>query len=61
MSKTIEEITQIVKHAGGFIQEILTEVDKVMVGQSYMIERLILGLLTGGHLLVDGVPGFILP
>jgi len=57
MTTNIEEITQIVKRANAFTQEILSEVDKVLVGQRYMIERLILGLLTGGHILVEGLPG----
>src|SRR3970040_1614214 len=35
----------------------MAEVGKVIVGQSYMIERILIGLLTGGHVLLEGVPG----
>jgi MoxR-like ATPase len=35
----------------------LAEVGKVIVGQTYMVERLLIGLLTGGHVLLEGVPG----
>ncbi|MFQ5672348.1 MAG: AAA family ATPase [Nitrospinales bacterium] len=57
MTVNIEEITQIVKRSNAFIQDVLGEIDKVLVGQKYMIERLILGLLTGDHILVEGLPG----
>jgi len=57
MTTNIEEITQIVKRSNAFLQEILGEIDKVLVGQKYMIDRLILGLLTGDHILVEGLPG----
>ncbi len=40
-----------------FIKEILNEVKKVIVGQEYVIERLLIGLLTQGHILLEGVPG----
>lgn len=40
-----------------FIEEIYTELDKVIVGQQYMIDRLLIGLLADGHVLLEGVPG----
>jgi len=39
------------------IRTLMTAVEKVVVGQRYMVERLIIGLLTGGHVLLEGVPG----
>jgi MoxR-like ATPase len=39
------------------VQRILTEVSKRIVGQDAMVERLLVGLLTGGHILLEGVPG----
>ena len=39
------------------VQGVMREVGKVVVGQDYMIERLLIGLLTGGHVLLEGVPG----
>ena len=44
--------------AGGeLVRRILTEVHRRVVGQDYMVERLLIGLLTGGHVLFEGVPG----
>ncbi len=53
----IEELTENVKEAGKFVQEIHTEMERVIVGQKYLVDRLILGLLMGEHILVEGVPG----
>ena len=57
MTQSIEEITQQVKQAGEFIPLLKKEIEKTIVGQSYLTERLILGLLTGEHILLEGVPG----
>jgi MoxR-like ATPase len=40
-----------------FIDDIYAELDKVIVGQKYMIDRLLIGLLADGHVLLEGVPG----
>ncbi|CAN5190562.1 AAA family ATPase [soil metagenome] len=42
---------------GDFIAPVMSEIRKVIVGQDYLINRLMVGLLTSGHLLVEGVPG----
>jgi MoxR-like ATPase len=39
------------------VQQVVTEVGKRIVGQETMVERLLIGLLTGGHILLEGVPG----
>ncbi len=39
------------------IQQVIAEVGKVVVGQSYMVNRLLIGLFTNGHILLEGVPG----
>ena len=39
------------------IQDVISEVNKVVVGQNYMIKRLLMGLFTQGHILLEGVPG----
>jgi len=57
MSQTIEEITQRVKEAGEFIPLLTSEIKKVIVGQDYLTERLILALITNEHILLEGVPG----
>ncbi len=40
-----------------FVDRLISEIGKVIVGQQYMIERLLIGLLTNGHILLEGVPG----
>ncbi|MDE2845733.1 MAG: MoxR family ATPase [Gemmatimonadota bacterium] len=40
-----------------FVDRLISEIGKVIVGQEYMIERLLIGLLTNGHILLEGVPG----
>ncbi|MDZ4700537.1 MAG: MoxR family ATPase [Rhodothermales bacterium] len=40
-----------------FVDELLTEIGRVVVGQRYMVERLLIGLLGDGHVLLEGVPG----
>lgn len=39
------------------IKQVITEVSKVVVGQEYMVNRLLIGLFTNGHILLEGVPG----
>ncbi len=57
MAYNIDAMTDKVKETGDFVQPLLKELEKVLVGQSHLIERLILGLLAGEHLLLEGVPG----
>jgi MoxR-like ATPase len=57
MTRNVEEITATVQQSGQFIPNMIQEMERVMVGQRYLIDRLILGLLTGEHILVEGVPG----
>ena len=52
----IEAANQRVIEAGVFVRPLLSEVSKVIVGQSYLMERLVIGLLTNGHVLLEGVP-----
>lgn len=46
-----------IEQSSAFIEDIYTELDKVIVGQRYMIDRLLVGLLADGHVLLEGVPG----
>ena len=57
MIQKIDEISEHVKQASGFIPSLLQELAQVMVGQKYLTERLVLGLLVGEHILLEGVPG----
>jgi MoxR-like ATPase len=53
----IQEINQKVKDEGSFVERLISEVHRVIVGQKYMVERLLIGLLSRGHILLEGVPG----
>ena len=57
MQQDVRVINELVRNESGFIDDIFSEVEKVIVGQRVMIERTLLGLLTGGHILLEGVPG----
>jgi MoxR-like ATPase len=60
MFRTSEDIRQLnerIGFAGRFIDNLRNEVGKVIVGQSYMMDRLLIGLLSNGHVLLEGVPG----
>jgi len=53
----IREVTEKVNEHNQFVNVVMMEARKVIVGQRYMLDRLIIGLLTGGHILMEGVPG----
>jgi len=57
MVQKIDEITNKVNEASGFIPALMHELNQIIVGQKYLTERLVLGLLTGEHILLEGVPG----
>ena len=60
MYKTAEDIRQLnerISHAGQFTDKLREEVGHVIVGQSHMLDRLLIGLLSNGHVLLEGVPG----
>ena len=57
MQVGVAEITREVEEKSQFIKLLLDEINKVIVGQEYMIERLLIGILANGHILVEGVPG----
>ncbi len=57
MSHDVRAVNEMVKAESGFVDDLMHEVNKVIVGQSDMVERVLIGLLTGGHVLLEGVPG----
>src|SRR5881628_3943302 len=57
MNTGISAINDAVQEAGAFLRPLFTEISKVVVGQSYLVERLVIGLLANGHVLLEGVPG----
>jgi len=57
MNPDIKAINEKIIKESEFVEKIIAEVGKVIVGQTYMIERLLIGLLSNGHILLEGVPG----
>ena len=57
MSETIDVIARRVKEEMGFVADIRREMALVVVGQEYLVDRLLIGLLANGHILLEGVPG----
>ncbi|OGS34329.1 MAG: ATPase [Elusimicrobia bacterium RIFOXYB2_FULL_49_7] len=57
MNKNIMEINEQIKEKSAFVDLVFTELGRVVVGQRTMLERLLIGLFTRGHVLLEGVPG----
>ena len=53
----IKGLNELVKRESAFVDALRAETSKRVIGQNYMIERMLIGLLTGGHVLLEGVPG----
>ena len=53
----VRALNELVAKESAFVDRIVNEVGKVIVGQTYMVERIMIGLLSGGHVLLEGVPG----
>lgn len=53
----IRELNERIQRESAFVDLLTTEMDKVIVGQKHMVERLLIGLLSNGHILLEGVPG----
>src|SRR5512139_2491995 len=57
MNTGISAINEAVQESGAFVRPMFAELGKVIIGQTYLIERLAIGLLANGHVLLEGVPG----
>src|SRR5437867_7330926 len=57
MNLGITAINEEVQKASAFTRPLFSEIGKVIVGQAYLVERLVIGLLANGHVLLEGVPG----
>src|SRR3712207_518454 len=57
MNTDIRALTERVQQESSFVELLNQEVGKVIVGQRYMLERVLIGLLCNGHVLLEGVPG----
>jgi len=53
----IKELNERIQKESAFVDLLNLEIEKVIVGQKYMVERLLVGLLANGHILLEGVPG----
>ena len=53
----IRELNEQIQQQSAFVDILMMEIAKVIVGQKQMIERLLIGLLSNGHILLEGVPG----
>ncbi len=57
MTATLPEMNEKVKAAAAWVPALRQEISKVIIGQDYLVERLLVGLLANGHVLLEGVPG----
>ena len=57
MAVNVQEINRLVRDLRAGLGPLYAEIEKVIVGQRAMIDRILIGLLTGGHILLEGVPG----
>src|SRR5258708_1246204 len=57
MEEGIAAINEQIKRESEFVRLVVGEIGKVIVGQKYLVERLLVGLLADGHILLEGVPG----
>ena len=57
MAVDVKEIAARVEQESALLQQLRAEIRKVLVGQDYLVERLLLALLTNNHVLIEGVPG----
>ncbi|MBN1357041.1 AAA family ATPase [bacterium] len=57
MHTDIQRLNERVREQSGFVDPLVRELEKVIVGQRYLLDRLLIGLLSDGHVLIEGVPG----
>ena len=57
MEIDIQQIQATVEKEASFVERLTGEISSVIVGQKYLIERLLIGILSNGHILIEGVPG----
>lgn len=57
MSIDITQLTKTVEEKSDFVRKVLNEFERVIVGQQYMLERMLIAILANGHILLEGVPG----
>ena len=53
----VKELNERIRNESSFVDMINMEMNKVIVGQKHLVESLLVGLLSNGHILLEGVPG----
>src|SRR5689334_14624079 len=54
---SVQQLNQRIQREAAFLQEVIAETSRVIVGQENLINRLLIALLSDGHILIEGVPG----
>lgn len=57
MARSIREMNERVRQEAAFVQDILDETNRIIVGQEQLIRKMLIALLSDGHILIEGVPG----
>lgn len=57
MDSSIQEVNSKIREASSTLKDLIREIGKVIVGQQYLVDRLLMALLADGHILIEGVPG----
>lgn len=57
MNPEVARLTELVRQENPFLAKVQQEVSKIVIGQQVMVERILMGFLTGGHVLLEGLPG----
>ncbi|MCA1760842.1 MAG: ATPase, partial [Bacteroidales bacterium] len=53
----IKELNERIQQESSFVDMVTLEMNKVIIGQKHLVESLLIGLLSNGHILLEGVPG----
>ncbi len=57
MTHSIQELDRQVQQAGTWVQPLMQEISRVVIGQQGLVQSLLIGMLSNGHVLLEGVPG----
>ncbi len=57
MSSSVKQLNERIRRESAFVQDLLDQVGQVLVGQEYLMSRLLIAILCNSHLLIEGVPG----
>lgn len=57
MDQQLTDVQELIKEKSAFVDRLTGEIARVIVGQKYLVDRLLIGLLADGHILIEGVPG----